>query len=126
MTINPIDEHIGQKLREIRLIAKMSQEQVGELIGVSLQQVQKYEICTNRISAGKLYEFAKIFNQPISSFFDDCIADRDFYSSKFESEEINNLVIAFNKINDSQIQADIIKLINSISKTNNTRSLNQN
>jgi transcriptional regulator with XRE-family HTH domain len=117
MTKNSIDIHIGQKLRETRIVRKMSQEQVGELIGVSLQQVQKYEICANRISASKLYEFTKIFNVSISSFFEDCVTDRDLETTQPELEEIDNLVFSFNKINDTQIRADIVKLVNSISNT---------
>ncbi len=113
MITNPIDIHIGQKLREIRTAAKMSQEQVGELIGVSLQQIQKYEICVNRISASKLYEFAQIFNKPINSFFDDCVPDRNFHN---ETDVTKNLVDAFNKINDAQIRSNILNLVNSISQ----------
>ena len=113
MIPNSIDTHIGQKLREIRTAAKMSQEQVGELIGVSLQQVQKYEICSNRISASKLYEFAKIFNKSLDGFFEDCVADRDFYN---ESDEERNLIDAFNKIKNAELRSNILNLVNSISQ----------
>lgn len=111
---NQIDLHIGQKLREARMLAKMSQAQVGELLGVSLQQIQKYEICVNRISASKLYEFAKIFNVSINYFFDDYVNDRDFSDCKLQQR--HTLIDAFNKINSNEVKDDIIKLINSISQ----------
>lgn len=113
MIKNPIDIHIGQKLRKIRVEAKISQEQVGEMVGVSLQQVQKYEIGVNKISASKLYKFAKIFDKPINSFFDDCLTDADLYDIKLKSD-INNLINAFSKINDAKIRKDVINLVNSI------------
>jgi transcriptional regulator with XRE-family HTH domain len=114
MITSQIDVHIGQKLRTIRISAKMSQEQVGELLGVSLQQIQKYEICANRISASKLYEFAKIFNVSINYFFDDYLSDKDFHDCK--SGQKQTLIDAFNKINSNKVKDDIIKLINSISQ----------
>ncbi|NDH67751.1 MAG: helix-turn-helix domain-containing protein, partial [Gammaproteobacteria bacterium] len=82
-----IDQSTVKKLREIRAISGMSQDQVGELIGVSLQQIRKYEVGISRISASKLYEFSQLFDKPISSFFDGCVADKDFHNISFKSEE---------------------------------------
>jgi transcriptional regulator with XRE-family HTH domain len=55
---NPIDVHVGQRLRSLRLSRDLTQEELGELVGVSYQQIQKYETGTNRISASRLYLLA--------------------------------------------------------------------
>jgi transcriptional regulator with XRE-family HTH domain len=67
---HPVDLFVGTKLREKRIILGLSQDAVGKLIGVSFQQIQKYERGVNRVGSSRLYEFSKIFNTPISYFFD--------------------------------------------------------
>ena len=125
---NPLDIHIGKKLREVRTSFGVSQDYVGERIGVVMQQVQKYETAINRISASKLYEFAKIFDKPINSFFDGYIVDREYYCMDFKSDpecleletknqkEIHSLISAFNNIDNPQIRSDLIILAKSIAK----------
>ncbi len=65
-----IDAHVGLHLRRRRLMAGITQEDVGKVLGVSFQQVQKYENGTNRISAGRLYVLANLLNANVSDFFD--------------------------------------------------------
>lgn len=65
-----IDVIVGKRVREIRQAQGISQEKLGEAIGITFQQVQKYERGTNRISAGKLFEMSKFFNKPLEAFFD--------------------------------------------------------
>jgi transcriptional regulator with XRE-family HTH domain len=57
-TSNPIDVHVGQRLRSLRLSKELTQEELGDLVGVSYQQIQKYETGANRISASRLYLLA--------------------------------------------------------------------
>ncbi len=64
------DRHVGEKLRQLRVIANRSQSELGEHIGVTFQQVQKYEQGRNRISAGRLFDIAHTLNVPISFFFE--------------------------------------------------------
>ena len=66
-----VDKHVGARSRVARLEAGKSQTQVGEALGVTFQQVQKYERGTNRISAGVLYEMSQLFDLPVQFFFDD-------------------------------------------------------
>ncbi|TPW36314.1 helix-turn-helix domain-containing protein [Oecophyllibacter saccharovorans] len=66
---NSIDASIGQKIRQLRNEHRVTQEKLGEVLGVSFQQVQKYERGVNRISAGKLYHIARLFSVPVSHFF---------------------------------------------------------
>ncbi len=65
-----IDRHVGKKLREHRRMLEMSQQDVSELLGISYQQIQKYESGANRISAGRLYTLAYIMQIPVHKFFE--------------------------------------------------------
>lgn len=64
------DAHVGQRVRLRRTLLGMSQERLGDALGLTFQQVQKYERGANRISAGTLYRLAQILDVPISFFFD--------------------------------------------------------
>jgi transcriptional regulator with XRE-family HTH domain len=68
---NPIDKHVGSRVRMRRIMLGMSQEKLGEALGLTFQQVQKYEKGTNRISAGRLQRIAAILEVPVSVFFAD-------------------------------------------------------
>ena len=65
-----VDKHVGARLRAARLEAGKSQTQVAEALGVTFQQVQKYERGANRISAGTLHELSRLFDTPVQFFFD--------------------------------------------------------
>jgi transcriptional regulator with XRE-family HTH domain len=68
---NPIDVHVGKRLRLRRTLLGMSQERLGELLGLTFQQVQKYERGANRIGSSRLFELGQILDVPVSFFFDD-------------------------------------------------------
>lgn len=68
---DPIDVHVGRRLRQARLLAGLSQEELGEGIGVSFQAVQKYEHGENRLSASRLFRAAKLLARSVSFFFDE-------------------------------------------------------
>ncbi len=68
---NYIDVHVGSRIRMRRQIISMSQEKLGELLGITFQQVQKYEKGSNRISASRLFYAAKILGVPVQAFFED-------------------------------------------------------
>lgn len=67
---HPIDRHVGARVRQRRMFIGMSQEQLGERLGLTFQQIQKYEKGTNRISASRLWEMSKILDVPIEFFFE--------------------------------------------------------
>jgi len=67
---HPNDIHIGRKLREARVAQGLTQEKLAAEIGISFQQVQKYENGRNRLASGRLWEIAQILNRPITFFFD--------------------------------------------------------
>jgi transcriptional regulator with XRE-family HTH domain len=128
MVLSPVDIHIGKKLKTIRTMSGMTQDQLGELIGVTFQQIQKYEKGLNRISAGRIYELAQVFGKPVSAFFNDYIPDKDYHNFEhkkdqdhFVSEEVKNreiigLIKAFNRISKSEVRKNVITLLNSISE----------
>jgi transcriptional regulator with XRE-family HTH domain len=64
------DEHIGKKIRELRLAARISQTALGKPLGVSFQQIQKFEAGRNRVSAGQIWLLGEFFKVPIASMFD--------------------------------------------------------
>jgi len=68
---NPIDVHVGSRLRLRRTLLGMSQEKLGEAIGLTFQQVQKYERGANRVGASRLYDLSRVLDVPVSFFFDD-------------------------------------------------------
>lgn len=67
---NPIDRHVGSRVRMRRMLAGISQEKLGEALGLTFQQIQKYEKGANRISASRLQQIAKKLEVPVSFFFD--------------------------------------------------------
>jgi len=68
---NPIDVHVGARLRLRRTLLGMSQEKLGDAIGLTFQQVQKYERGTNRIGASRLYDLSRVLDVPVSFFFEE-------------------------------------------------------
>src|SRR5207302_4903272 len=67
---NPIDIQVGNRVRIRRMLIGMSQERLGDLLGLTFQQVQKYEKGVNRIGAGRLFEVARILNVPVDFFYE--------------------------------------------------------
>lgn len=67
---NPIDKHVGSRVRMRRMMLSMSQEKLGDALGLTFQQVQKYEKGTNRIGASRLQAIANILQVPVSFFFE--------------------------------------------------------
>lgn len=85
MTINEIDVIAGDKLKKRRTMLGMSQADIAEAVGVTFQQIQKYEKGTNRISASRLYQFAKLLKVEPNYFFDNVVID----NSEASMEELN-------------------------------------
>ncbi|MDB5368015.1 MAG: transcriptional regulator [Rhodospirillales bacterium] len=72
---SPIDVHVGTRVRLRRTLLGMSQEKLGQAIGLTFQQVQKYERGANRIGASRLYDLSRVLDVPVSFFFDDLPAE---------------------------------------------------
>lgn len=118
--ISPIDKFLSKKLRQIRIESGMSQEELGELTGLTYQQIQKYEAAKNRIPASRLFEFSQILKRPISDFFEKIKADRMYYNYDFEKDEkllkkakelkqdLQSLISAFSQIEDDLVKKHLI------------------
>jgi transcriptional regulator with XRE-family HTH domain len=82
---NFVDRHVGNRVRMRRLLVGMSQEKLGELLGITFQQVQKYEKGSNRVSASRLYQISRVLGVPVQYFYDELKED-DSPSGFAESE----------------------------------------
>ena len=129
---NPIDVHVGKRLRLRRTLLGMSQERLGELLGLTFQQIQKYERGVNRIGSSRLYELGQILDVPVSFFFDDMVGSRlpgsvnralpglaeetgGFHRNLdgtllLERRETLELVRAYYRITDSQVRKRLFEL----------------
>jgi transcriptional regulator with XRE-family HTH domain len=87
---NFIDVHVGNRIRMRRQIIGMSQERLGELLGITFQQVQKYEKGSNRISASRLYYASKTLGVPVQFFFEDLpgVADNNGLGEAGDGDEV--------------------------------------
>jgi len=115
---NHVDLSVGSRLRQARLLAGASQEDVGTAIGVSFQAVQKYENGENRLSAGRLAAAAKFLGVPMSFFFqDDTEPQAASDTAGFTSKEIE-LVRHFRAIRSEDMREHLLRLTRIISEQN--------
>jgi len=84
---NFVDRHVGNRMRMRRLLIGMSQEKLGELLGITFQQVQKYEKGSNRVSASRLYNVAKVLGVPVQYFFDELQGEQQPAAMGFAESE---------------------------------------
>ena len=122
-TPNPIDVHVGSRVRQRRTLLGLSQEKLGEALGLTFQQVQKYERGANRIGASRLFDISRVLNAPIPYFFED-LADGDAAEEAMEDanaaglltkRETLELVRAYYKISDPAIRKRLFELARSLS-----------
>jgi transcriptional regulator with XRE-family HTH domain len=128
---NPVDVHVGSRVRYRRMIIGMSQEKLGEKMNLTFQQIQKYEKGTNRIGASRLFQLSKILEVPVGYFFEDAFANSapsnplpgmhepaqeavllDFLNSR-EGLDLNR---AFAKIHDPKVRRRVIDLVRALSE----------
>ena len=83
---NFVDRHVGNRVRMRRLLVGMSQEKLGELLGITFQQVQKYEKGSNRVSASRLYQISRVLGVNVQYFYDELKSDDDDTAGFAESE----------------------------------------
>ncbi|CVI17430.1 conserved hypothetical protein; putative transcriptional regulatory protein HTH type [Agrobacterium fabacearum CFBP 5771] len=119
---NPIDIHVGTRIRLRRTLLGMSQDRLGTSLGITFQQIQKYERGMNRVGASRLQLMANILDVPVSFFFDDAPSHNDSVSNAPDSPKTDyitqflasseglQLNRAFLKISDPKIRSGIIAL----------------
>lgn len=123
---NPIDKHVGSRVRMRRMMLGMSQEKLGDALGLTFQQVQKYEKGTNRIGASRLQQISHILQVPVSFFFDGAPtvsgrpggveeAPSPAYVSDFlATSDGLALTKAFVRIKDPKLRRRIVDLVEAI------------
>lgn len=130
INIHHVDLHVGKKLKQKRLERGISQDDLAGSANLTFQQVQKYEKGVNRVSASKLYDFAKFLKTDITYFFNEIenykISDKneidyasDVNQSAFENDikpkEIEILTSSYKKISNSEVRKNILALLKSLS-----------
>lgn len=108
---HPVDVHVGRKLKQIRTMRRLSQTDVARDLNLSFQQIQKYEIGSNRIAASRLYELSRILEVPTSYFFEG-LDSQDAPSGRDPSLEI---VTAIAAIRDDSVKSRIVTFIEDVS-----------
>jgi transcriptional regulator with XRE-family HTH domain len=128
---NPVDIHVGSRVRLRRTLLGLSQEKLGEAVGLTFQQIQKYERGANRIGASRLFEFSRILDVPVSFFFDDMaekmkageapgvLAAADQPQAPLEPDPLTRretleLVRAYYRISDPQVRKRLFELTKSL------------
>ena len=131
MVTTSVDEYVGLKLKIRRSAMGITQHELGDMVGVTFQQIQKYEKGANRVGAGRLYEFATILNVPVSYFFDGfngkniqhVLSDNKIvydidenYKSNVPDKEMITLIKFYSRIQDKKTKNGIVNLTKSLSR----------
>ena len=122
---NPIDKHVGSRVRMRRMMLGMTQEKLGDGLGLTFQQVQKYEKGTNRIGASRLQHIARILQVPVAFFFEGAPNDAEvnglaeapspaYVSDFLATSDGLALTKAFMRIGNARVRRRIVELVESI------------
>jgi transcriptional regulator with XRE-family HTH domain len=127
---NPMDAHVGSRVRMRRMLLGLSQEKLGELLGLTFQQVQKYEKGANRIGASRLFDLSHVLGVPVQYFYDEApaaIADgfaagpgmaergtEPYVADVLASRDGIELNKAFARIGDARVRRAIVDLVKSL------------
>jgi len=102
---NPVDKYVGSRVRMRRIMLGMSQEKLGEALGLTFQQVQKYEKGTNRVGASRLQQISEILQVPVSFLFE---------GGPSGVAEGLALTRAFTRISDAKLRRSIVEMVEQI------------
>lgn len=125
---DPVDIHVGGRVRLRRTLLSMSQEKLASALGITFQQVQKYENGTNRVGASRLFHIAKVLKVPVSFFFEgyhnadatDQVAESQEgleASNMLNKKETVDLVRAYYTIEDPIVRKKFLEMIKTFAKT---------
>ena len=131
---HPVDVHVGGRVRLRRVFLGYSQEKLANALGLTFQQIQKYERGANRISASKLYELSRILNVPVTYFFEGVESESEASSSGAEAgngaganihssdpdftnqRETLQLISSYYRIPDSKVRAEVLSLLKTLGR----------
>ena len=126
---HPVDVHVGGRVRMRRVLLNMSQEKLGDQLGLTFQQVQKYEKGSNRIGASRLWELGQILDVPISFFYDGAVDRRseadgfgearqeDYVMNFVHSSEGLNMIRHFVKVEDANVRRSVLQMIKALAES---------
>jgi transcriptional regulator with XRE-family HTH domain len=132
MPFHPVDVHVGSRVKLRRTLQGISQQKLGNQLGITFQQIQKYEKGSNRIGASRLFELSQLLDVPPSFFFDDMPSDAridasglseptsefihpdNFDQYQMSRKETLELVRAYYKINDKATRKRVFELVKAI------------
>ncbi len=134
---NPVDIHVGSRLRLRRTLLGLSQEKLGDSVGLTFQQIQKYERGANRISASRMHALSRVLDVPVSFFFEDMPPEisgkggkpvpgvaktyqAEFSHDPLAKRETLELVRAYYRIKDPSIRKRLSALAKSLAKASNS------
>lgn len=116
--ISAVDIHVGRRVKMARLAAGLSQEKLADALGISFQQVQKYENGTNRVGPGRLHAIAKLLNLPVPFFFEGAEKPRNSgreavsaAESALATKEGVRIAIALSRIHSSELRRRVATLL---------------
>jgi transcriptional regulator with XRE-family HTH domain len=128
-TPDPIDRHVGSRVRMQRILMKMSQEKLGDALGLTFQQVQKYEKGLNRIGASRLQQISKTLSVPPSFFFEGAPSLEGGDANGFAEESSSQYVVdflstaeglhlnrAFARIRDPKVRKRVLDLVSTLAE----------
>jgi transcriptional regulator with XRE-family HTH domain len=128
---NPVDKYVGSRVRMRRIMLGMSQEKLGEALGLTFQQVQKYEKGTNRVGASRIQQIAEILQVPVSFLFEGgpsstvnadgtgASPSPSYVSDFLATSEGLTLTRAFMRITDARLRRSIVELVEQIAAHEN-------
>lgn len=125
---DPVDVHVGSRVRLRRTLLGLSQEKLGEAVNLTFQQIQKYERGANRIGASRMYQLSQVLDVPVSFFYDGLTegvrfgagfgeAEKSGYEAEpgqFSRRETLELVRAYYKIGDQEIRKRVFEMVKAI------------
>jgi transcriptional regulator with XRE-family HTH domain len=121
-SLNAIDVHVGERVRMQRLMIHMSQQTLAAGLGLTFQQIQKYEQGTNRIGASRLHQISEILAVPVSFLFEDLPGQNSraggqmpkYFVELMLTAQGQRLVAAFAKLTDKDVRSNVVELVESI------------
>ncbi len=122
---NPVDIHVGSRIRLRRQLLRMSQEKLGDELGVTFQQVQKYERGANRVGASRLYRLSRVLEVPVQFFFEG-LNEKSTISAMAEGDQTPivydfiqssdgvSLAESFSRIKDAKVRRRVLELVRTL------------
>jgi len=115
---HPIDIHVGRRLRSRRIMLGISQQEIGDQVSITFQQIQKYECGKNRIGSSRLWEFSQILGVNIGYFYEEIEGAENTPEINLElTKEVLTLVRSYNGITNRKLQKKLLSLIRSLSSS---------